>query len=224
MKNKQENSFWPSYTDLMTSLFFIMLVLYVLTYVRLSSTIKLQKEKLAIIETVEENLKPLKKDKSLFVYEEKYKRFKLSFDVNFKTNKSGLNPSELVNYASTITNIDKAGFKLKYIIDNLYRTKNSDAKLKNVSYILVIAGSASKLGDEYHNDVLSYNRALALRNHWRSKGIDFEATRYQDLVDLQISGNGEGGVGRDIIDINNQRFLIQIFPKIGDVKWENPIF
>lgn len=218
MKNKQENSFWPSYTDLMTSLFFIMLVLYVLTYVRLSSTIKLQKEKLAIIETVEENLKPLKKDKSLFVYEEKYKRFKLSFDVNFKTNKSGLNPSELVNYASTITNIDKAGFKLKYIIDNLYRTKNSDAKLKNVSYILVIAGSASKLGDEYHNDVLSYNRALALRNHWRSKGIDFEATRYQNLVDLQISGNGEGGVGRDTIDINNQRFLIQIFPKIGDVK------
>ena len=82
MKSKQENSFWPSYTDLMTSLFFIMLVLYVLTYVRLSSTIKLQKEKLAIIETVEENLKPLKKDKSLFVYDEKYKRFKLFNFIN----------------------------------------------------------------------------------------------------------------------------------------------
>ena len=38
------DSFWPSYTDLMTSLFFIMLVLFVLTYVSLKSTIKLQKE------------------------------------------------------------------------------------------------------------------------------------------------------------------------------------
>ena len=218
MKNKQENSFWPSYTDLMTSLFFIMLVLYVLTYVRLSSTIKLQKEKLAIIETVEENLKPLKKDTSLFVYEEKYKRFKLSFDVNFFTNKSGINHNELVNYSSTIAKIDQAGIKLKNIIDNLYNTKNSNPKLKNVSYILVIAGYASKTGDEFHNYKLSYERALALRNHWRSKGIDFESKKYQDLVDLQISGNGEGGVGRELIDIHNQRFLIQIFPKIGDIK------
>jgi outer membrane protein OmpA-like peptidoglycan-associated protein len=218
MKSKQENSFWPSYTDLMTSLFFIMLVLYVLTYVRLSSTIKLQKEKLAIIETVEENLKPLKKDKSLFVYEEKYKRFKLSFDVNFYTNKSGINSNELVNYSSTIAKIDKAGFKLKGIIDNLYNAKNNNPKLNNVSYILVIAGYASKKGDEYHNCKLSYERALALRNHWRSIGINFESLKYQDLVDLQISGNGEGGVGRELIDINNQRFLIQIFPKIGDVK------
>ena len=47
---KSNDSFWPSYTDLMTSLFFIMLVLYVLTYVRLNSTIKLQKEKIEIYE------------------------------------------------------------------------------------------------------------------------------------------------------------------------------
>lgn len=218
MKSKQENSFWPSYTDLMTSLFFIMLVLYVLTYVRLSSTIKLQKEKLAIIETVEENLKPLKKDKSLFVYDEKYKRFKLSFDVKFLENKSGINTNDLVDYSATVNNIDNAGLKLKGIIDNLYSTKINNPKLKNVSYILVIAGYASKKGDEYHNYKLSYERALALRNHWRSKGINFESIKYREIIDLQISGNGEGGVGREIPDANNQRFLIQIFPKIGDVK------
>ena len=86
MKNKV-NFFWPSFTDLMTSLFFIMLVLYVLTYLKLSTTIKLQKEKLAIIEAVEENLKPLKNDKVLFTYEEEYKRFKLAFDVKFNKDK-----------------------------------------------------------------------------------------------------------------------------------------
>lgn len=218
MKPNKTDSFWPSYTDLMTSLFFIMLVLYVLTYVRLNTTIKLQKEKLAIIEAVEENLKPLKSDKSLFVYEDKYKRFKLSFDVKFNINTSSINSNELVNYNTTVTKIDQAGLKLKSIIDNLNRTRNNNIKLKNVSYILVIAGYASKTGMEQHNYELSYLRALGLKNYWRSKGIDFEASQYEGLIDLQISGNGWGGVGREPIDENNQRFLIQIFPKIGDIK------
>ena len=34
-----------------------------------------------------------------------------------------------------------------------------------------------------------------------------------------ISGSGEGGAGRDPIDEEkNQRFLIQIIPKIGELK------
>jgi outer membrane protein OmpA-like peptidoglycan-associated protein len=218
MKKNKTDSFWPSYTDLMTSLFFIMLVLYVLTYVRLNTTIKLQKEKLAIIEAVEENLKPLKSDASLFVYEKAYKRFKLSFDVKFNNNKSSINEAELVNYTFTVDKIDKAGVKLKSIIDKLNKAKNDNEKLKNVSYILVIAGYASRTGEEYHNYELSYQRALSLRNYWHSKGIDFESYEYKELIDLQISGNGWGGVGRENNDENNQRFLIQIFPKIGDIQ------
>lgn len=200
----------------MTSLFFIMLVLYVLTYVRLNTTIKLQKEKLAIIETVEENLKPLKSDQALFTYEEQYKRFKLSFDVKFVTNTWELKYNTLEQYPATITKIDQAGRKLKSIIDNLKLTKERDPKLKNVSYILVIAGYASRTGDAYYNYELSYKRALSLRNYWRSKGIDFEGQEYNALIDLQISGNGWGGVGRLQNEVDNQRFLIQIFPKIGD--------
>lgn len=216
MKTNKTDSFWTSYTDLMTSLFFIMLVLYVLTYVRLNTTIKLQKEKLAIIETVEENLKPLKSDQALFTYEEQYKRFKLSFDVKFFTNQWELKYNTLEQYATTINKIDLAGKKLKSIIDNLKLTKERDPKLKNVSYILVIAGYASRTGDAYYNYELSYKRALSLRNYWRSKGIDFEGPEYNALIDLQISGNGWGGVGRLQNEADNQRFLIQIFPKIGD--------
>ncbi len=48
--------------------------------------------------------------------------------------------------------------------------------------------------------------------------VDFEAIEYNNLIDLQISGNGWGGVGRLEDDQDNQRFLIQIFPKIGDIK------
>jgi outer membrane protein OmpA-like peptidoglycan-associated protein len=218
MKKPNDNSFWPSYTDLMTSLFFIMLALYVLTYVRLNKTIVLQKEKLEIINAVEQNLKPLKSDASLFVYEEAYKRFKLSFDVKFYKDKSAISESELVNYANTINKINQAGQKLRSIFDQLNQAKNANPKLKNVSYILVIAGYASKTGDEQHNYELSHLRALSLKNYWKLNGIDFESSIYNGLIDLQISGNGWGGVGREPVDEDNQRFLIHIFPKIGDIK------
>jgi outer membrane protein OmpA-like peptidoglycan-associated protein len=218
MNTSKSDAFWPSYTDLMTSLFFIMLVLYILTYVRLNSTIQLQANKLKIIETVEENLRPLKKETSLFIYEEQYRRFKLAFDVKFGNNQYQLMPDQLYNYAQTIERIDKAGQKLKSIIDHLAQERMSDERLKRVSYVVVIAGYASKSGDELHNYELSYKRALELKNYWKSKGIDFEAKEYEELVDLQVAGNGWGGIGRLQLEEDNQRFLIQIFPKIGDVK------
>lgn len=218
---KSNDSFWPSYTDLMTSLFFIMLVLYVLTYVRLNSTIKLQKEKIEIIETVEENLKPLQKDKTLFIYEEQYKRFNLAFQVKFNVGKSEITENDLIDYQQTRFNIIQAGNKLKTIINNLNKLKKTNDKLKNVSYILVLAGYASKIGDEIENYKLSYQRALNLKNFWKQSGIDFEDPEYKELIDLQIAGNGTGGVGRKTDnESDNQRFLIQIFPKIGNIKNE----
>lgn len=218
MNSKKTDFFWPSYTDLMTSLFFIMLVLFVLVFAKQSRQIKDLERQLAIVNAVDENLKPLKSDTSLFTYEENYKRFKLSFDVKFYPDKYKISESDLENFSLTIDNIDKAGLKLKSIIDGLKKSKESDAKLKDVSYILVIAGYASKTGEENHNYELSYQRALSLRNYWRTKGIDFESSVYNNLIDLQLSGNGWGGVGRQSNEEDNQRFLIQIFPKIGDIK------
>lgn len=217
MTKEKTDFFWPSYTDLMTSLFFVMLLLFVSVYVNQHKQIEDLEQKLAIINAVEENLKPLKSDSELFSYEEKYKRFKLSFDVRFRTDKSGIRPGELHDYTATVNNINKAGIKLKSIIEQLKQAKQKNPRLKDISYILVIAGYASKTGDEYHNYELSYNRALSLRNHWKLNGINFEDPSYQDLIDLQISGNGWGGVGRLPDDMANQRFLIHIFPKIGDM-------
>jgi outer membrane protein OmpA-like peptidoglycan-associated protein len=218
MNTSKSDAFWPSYTDLMTSLFFIMLVLYILTYVKLNSTIQLQASKLKIIETVEENLRPLKTETSLFIYEEQYRRFKLAFDVKFGNNQYQLIPEQLYNYGQTIERIDKAGLKLKSIIDHLAQERVSDERLKRVSYVVVIAGYASRSGEELHNYELSYKRALELKNYWKSKGIDFEAKEYEELVDLQVAGNGWGGIGRLPLEVDNQRFLIQIFPKIGNIK------
>ncbi len=49
MKPAKTDDFWPSYTDLMTSLFFVMLVLFILVFARQHQTIQDLKRKLAII-------------------------------------------------------------------------------------------------------------------------------------------------------------------------------
>ncbi len=223
---KNTSSFWTAFGDLMTMLFFVMLASFAITVMKLKSTISLQKEKLSIIETVENNLNPLKKDTTLFIYQPDYKRFKLGFDVKFYSNKYGIDSRSIVNYSNTRRNIDKAGRKLYNIIEDLHRLKESDlrktknsnkeSKLANLSYIVVIAGYASKIGEEQHNYRLSYDRAYSLWKYWKNKGIDFEDPKFEGLIDLQISGNGFGGIGREPIEINNQRFIIQINPKIGD--------
>lgn len=229
MKSKTSSFFWPSFTDLMTSLFFIMLVLFVLVFVRQQNQIKGLKRKLAIVDAVDENLRPLKNDTSFFKYEEEYKRYKLAFDIKFKIAEySILQPG--VKYLEPLDNtnptllrgkIINAGVKLQTIIKGLYKSKLTNIKLQNVSYILVIAGYASrdKTG-EISNYELSYKRALSLWQFWKDNGIDFEDSKYNGLIDLQISGNGWGGIGRlpDKQERDNQRFLIQIFPKIGDIK------
>lgn len=221
MKGKND-FFWPSFTDLMTSLFFIMLVLYVLTYVELKRKNTVLEEKLKIIETVEANLQPLKKDTLLFKFEEEYNRYKLAFDVKFNPDKSSiLSNADLINPAFTRAKISDAGQKLKMVIDGLKQKKENDPGMKNISYILVISGYASK--DKFsnsinHNYELSYKRALSLWAYWKySQNIDFESPEYKNLIDLQISGNGWGGVGRLNNEEDNQRFLIQIFPKIANI-------
>lgn len=224
MKKSRNDFFWPSFTDLMTSLFFIMLLLFVLKTIELKKLLKIEKDKVKIIETVEANLKPLKNDTDLFIYEKQFNRYKLAFDVKFETDKSDiLSDFDLLNAIETRVQIKDAGFKLKSIIDQLKIKKDNDPNLDKVSYILVIAGYSSKdftSKNLNHNYELSYQRAFSLWAYWKELGIDFESAEYEGLIDLQISGNGWGGVGRLPAnqETDNQRFLIQIFPKIGGFK------
>lgn len=253
---KKSNFFWVGFSDLMTSLFFIMLVLYVVSFSLFKSEIKkvndiliklenanetkdtlllnlekskkllvVQAEKAKIIEDVEKNLEPLIKNSSLFRYEEEYKRFTLSFDVTFKLGKTRINSNSLNDAKETISKISIVGNELQKTIDVLIKNKNSNPSMKNVSYLLIIAGYSSELINEnqFEEYDRSYKRAYYLWEHWKKLGINFEASKYNGLVDLQIAGNGWGGVGRYKRDPNNsfrnesknQRFIIQIVPKIG---------
>jgi hypothetical protein len=164
----KSNFFWVGFADLMTSLFFIMLVLYVVSFtlftvkyeeledtnskmdsliVNLENNKKLlliQAEKAKIIDDVEKNLEPLIKNSSLFKYEEKYKRFTLGFDVKFKLGKSKINSTSLIRSNETIVKISNVGIELQKTIDFLIEKKESNSNMKNVSYLLVISGYSSE--------------------------------------------------------------------------------
>lgn len=233
MKKKGESFFWTSFADLMTSLFFIVLVLYILTYIMLKkkereliNTVADLKHKLEVYDLVEQNLKPLKENTLLFRYEENYKRFVLAFDVKFESGKSQIEKGDLNNFDITSSKIENVGKQLQKTIDNLAKNKAENPAMNNVSYLVIISGYASHFaGTEFSDYDLSYKRAYNLWRYWKSIQIDFEANKYKGLIDLQIAGNGWGGVGRFEkktwqSEEKNQRFIIQIVPKIGNTNLE----
>ena len=66
------------------------------------------------------------------------------------------------------------------------------------------------------NETLSYRRALSLVNLWKLAKIEFD----NSYCDLQVAGSGTGGLDRysGVQEPLNQRIMIQILPKVGDLK------
>lgn len=257
---KTNNFFWISLSDLMISMFFIMLVVVSVEIIindklsteisdlkkklenctncekeiadltnktdSLTQTVTVLKKEKKIIENVQKNIEQLKEKKDLFKYDDKFKRYVLKFNVEFKNDRSDISDGGLVNPRFTKNKLIETGNELKKVIDNLAVLKASNPAYKDVSYFIVVSGSASRLGDVDHNYSLSYMRAYNLYKFWKQQGIDFDSEVYHNLVDFQIAGNGFGGVGREKPEIGysytykNQRFIINIIPKIGSFNEE----
>lgn len=201
MAKHKSDFFWPSFTDLMTSLFFVMLVLYVLTYVYLKNQQRATEEQLRKIREVQNAVNEL--DPNYFRYDPAYKRFTLTRQISFSKKES------TITNASDRRYLIDVGQNIQQLIRNLRRKYAG----QNISYMVVIEGMASK--DNYpYNFELSYQRALALYRLWQESGIRLD----ESLCELQIAGSGTAGVGRSGEEALNQRFLIQIIPKIGTLE------
>lgn len=218
---KTGSHFWPSYSDLMTSLFFIMLVMFVLTIVSLRNSLieaerlrHISEEQLKSVKQIQEAVNQLPTD--YFEEDVTNKRWTLkpAYSPNFRIGNSN------INVLNDTTNLVKVGNSLMKVIDRLNRMKdNPKYKDMDITYLVVIEGMASK--DNYHdNDALSYKRALSLYYLWKRNGISFEKSQ----CEVQISGSGVRGRGRFNADgrhpkdeIKNQRIMIQIVPKIGNL-------
>lgn len=219
---KNNNIFWVGYSDLMSSLFFVMLILFVVTVgflkfsqkeleeanknlkganIELEITIEQQEKILKI----EDQFKPLE-ESGYFHYLDDCKKYIVKdlmgieiFDPNQSTIKN--------EYVSVTVEVGK---ELEGFLKQL--SKNNP----DLSYLLVIEGNmANKYDKSISKDnifgyIKSYERALAVYNLWQKNSIDLR--KYN--TEVMICGSGFNGLCRDDIEENNKRFSIQIIPKI----------
>lgn len=209
---KKESYFWTSYSDLMMSLFLVMLLLFVLTIailhkkmVEMENERKATQEQLDKIKEIQAAVKELPPE--YFVPDTVNKRFSLRETPQFYTQTAIFKKEEDKIY------LIKVGKSIRGLINTL-KTKYSD---QDIRYIVLIEGMASK--DNYDkNFPLSYERALAVKKLWDDNKIILD----ESVCEVQIAGSGTGGIGRfpSKYESQNQRILIQIVPKIGEIKTE----
>ena len=202
---KNNNFFWVSFSDLMTSLFFIMMVLFVVTIGYLQFQKKATEEQLKKIEEIQAAVQQL--PEQYFSYQKEYKRFKLNKEIGFGKKSHQI---DTMHYKYLI----EVGNSIQDLVNNLYSNKKFEDF--DIKYQIVIEGMASK--DSYPlNFELSYERALALYRLWKKEGISFDP----EICEIQIAGSGTDGVreysGAD--EEKNQQFLIHIIPKIGKIEF-----
>jgi outer membrane protein OmpA-like peptidoglycan-associated protein len=207
MISRDSGFFWPSYADLMTSLFFIMLVLYVVTVVVMQGTIGVDAQKFKQIRNIEQALRQL--DARYYAYDAQNKRFKLKADVNFPSNQASI----ALLPDAVQTDLLDAGRQL-------YGKMQTLVKNRNVDYLIVIEGNTQRNAFNYKSrpDIgytLSYQRALALHNFWQANGLNFN--RFENC-EILIAGSGYFSKSREADEERNRRFTIQITAKVGEFK------
>jgi hypothetical protein len=202
----------------MTSLFFVMLVLFVLVIVLLHNKMvdienerKATQEQIDKIMEIEEAVRKI--DPAYFEYREEYKKHILKIDVEFPANESSIDYLDMSKQKDLIS----AGRSIQNSIEDINK------EYPTAQYLLIIEGQASK--DTYKkNFELSYERALSLKRFWD------DSIKFSDNCEILISGSGTEGTMRhlpeshlpervrDSIESKNQRFLIHIVPKPGVIE------
>ena len=214
-KKKKESFFWTSYSDLMTNLFFVMLMLFILAIALLHrEVVKIGKER----DATEEQLKKVKEleksiehiDAQYFEYVDEYKRHTLrNVNVSFRVLSSNIND---------ISNEDREKLLNAGIaIQNFLRKAKKE--IPQAEYMLIVEGQSSR--DNYkYNYELSYARALALVKYWSENNIKFDSLPCEVI----ISGSGQSSKFRNVPDVgsntSNQRFVIHIIPKPGVIEYK----
>lgn len=217
MAKNKESFFWTSYSDLMTSLFFIMLTLFVLVIVLLHKRMEATEKQLEEIKKVEASTKELGRSNN-FAYKPEYKKYVLNVDCFFPATKT-----DLQDLQADTKRLQQAGFEIKEFLD----------RNENNKYLLIIEGQASRNSSTWttQNYYWSFQRALTLMKFWKDEcQIDFGAN-----CEIQIAGSGDGRYNfgytggdyterfkqldntlmreRGSNETDNQRFVIHIIPK-----------
>ena len=210
MNKRSNGSFWPSYVDIMTTLFAIMLVLFVVSY----SRFKNKEEQLKSLVDEYENIITVYStvgsidSTEYFGYNKEYLKHLFTVDVEYQQKEYRIDKLKLDEIDKNAANnkrdsIIQAGKLIQNTILKLEETGgieatlHSDSTHNNIKFLVVIEGQASKISfnvDDWHNNfTLSYLRASFLNEFWKENNIDLASIPRCELI---ISGSGEGGVPR----------------------------
>jgi len=207
MKKGKESFFWTSYSDLMTSLFIIMLVLFVLVIVLLHKRMETTVYEKKRIEKILEDIKRVEAstrdlEGEYFSYNKDYEKFILNIDCQFPVRQYDINLLD----ENTRAKLMDAGQQVK---DFLNRHSENQ-------YLVIVEGQASANSEQWteYNYNLSFQRALSLIKFWATN----PDVKFSDKnCELQIAGSGDGRLSaktmRESVNEKNQRFLIYIIPK-----------
>lgn len=227
--DSKRSLFWISYSDLMTSLFFTMLVLFVVIIIAMGQAkMKTEQANNKLSEALKKANVTIEQQKQLLKLNEQFQTLTSSSSLGYDENKRMFyvkdfvgveifEPDKDVIKPEYMQMVDTVGKEIKRIVDSLNRDGN------NFKFQLVIEGTAAipfkeLVSKTYNPDnnmmyMLSYKRALSLYNRW--KHLNFRESN----TEIIIAGSGFNGINRDMDrEENNKRFVIQIIPKIDKPK------
>lgn len=200
-QNKRDY-FWPSYVDLMTSLFVVMLVLFLISYLGFRSRNKelaASKIEMDRIKQIDKALRQL--DKRYFYLDPNNNRYKLLVEVVFKPHSADITTIG----TKSLGELEEAGRVL-------YAKMKQLSADRDINYLLIVEGNTERYNNNWINNpdlgyITSYRRSLALRKFWEVKGYDFSVFPNCELLVV-----GSGYFGRSH-QKNSRTFTIQITPK-----------
>lgn len=239
MDGKKNGSFWPSYVDIMTTLFAITLVLFAVSFTRF----KIKEQQLQLlVDEYEDIINVYSTVSSIdstkyFGYNEQYLKHLFTVDVEYQQKEYRIDrlKLDLVDQEEADNKRDSIIAAGKLVKKTILRLEGIDTIKNNIKFLVVIEGQSSRVRydvDDYRNNyTLSYLRAQFLNEFWKENGIDIASIPRCELI---ISGSGEDGVPRVMPSIvnpttpeekakwsleesKNQRFLIHIVPVIGNI-------
>ena len=246
MDGKNNGSFWPSYVDIMTTLFAITLILFAVSF----SRFKIKEKQLqSLVDEYDHIITVYSTVSSIdstryFGYNEQYLKHLFTVEVEYQQKEYRIDKLklDLTDTQAADNKRDSIIAAGRIVMKTIKELENTDTAKdnSNIKFLVVIEGQASKIPyqiDDYRNNyTLSYIRAQFLNEFWKQNGIDLASIPRCELI---ISGSGEGGVPRVEPDTatlrrnfpeakeyyrqvneeegRNQRFLIHIVPVIGNI-------
>ena len=178
--------FWTSYSDLMTSLFFV---------------VAMGAANREAVEAKEKLEKALKEANATNTQLQQILRLQDQFNTLTASSSMKYDEEKRMFYAKDFVGIEIFKPNEDVIKDEYIKT------VAAIPYKELRAGTYNP--DNISMYELSYHRALALYNRW--KHLDFRKSN----TEIIIAGSGFNGINRDNKnEDNNKRFVIQIIPKI----------